>query len=270
MSRIELGTGIALEVQQFGAGPAVVLLHGGAMTQRVWDHQAAAIMAHRRCISVDLRGAGASDKPPIGYSVGVFADDIASLIERMDLQQPTIVGHGLGAHVALHLVAVRPELVGALVLVAAAPWFVGERDAAGGGFPAALWSRMQGDASYDRAQADLALIDETYFYRRPSEGLRLWCLAMALEWPLPVFAQLADSLGDVDHRRALPSIVVPVLLIHGRHDRKTRYEGAEYLAEHLPNARLVTLEESAHCPHLEEPERFNAALVSFLDEVSTV
>ena len=91
---------------------------------------------------------------------------------------------------------------------------------------------------------------------------------MAGEWPLPVFVQLAATLHEVDHRDALGSIDVPVLLLHGRHDRKTRYEGACYLARHLTDARLMTLERSAHCPHLEEPDAFNRALLSFLDEVT--
>jgi pimeloyl-ACP methyl ester carboxylesterase len=83
-----------------------------------------------------------------------------------------------------------------------------------------------------------------------------------------VFAQLAGTLRDLDHRDTLASIDVPVLLLHGRHDEKTRYDGAEYLLTHLPRARLVTLEGSAHCPHLEEPESFTEALLAFLDEVT--
>lgn len=268
MARIELPSGVALEVQEFGTGPAVVLLHGGAMTHRVWDHQVAAIMSRCRSLAVDLRGTGASDKPPSGYSVDVFADDIAALVERMSLERPTIVGHGLGAHVALHLAVNRRGLAGALVLVAAAPWFVGDRDATSGGFPDELWSRMQREAGVDRAHADLALIDDTFFHRPPSEALRLWCLSMALEWPLPVFTQLAATLGDVDHRDALAGVTVPVLLVHGRHDRKTRFHGALELAGRLPDAHLVTFEHSAHCPHLEEPQRFNEQLCAFLDRVS--
>jgi pimeloyl-ACP methyl ester carboxylesterase len=56
---------------------------------------------------------------------------------------------------------------------------------------------------------------------------------------------------------------------HGRHDRKTRYEGAAYLAERLPDARLVTFEDSAHCPHVGEAQRFNAVLLEFLRPASS-
>lgn len=268
MARIALGTGVALEVEEFGSGPAVVLLHGGAMTHRVWEHQAAALMSRYRSVTVDLRGAGGSDKPPTGYSVDVFAADVAAVVDVLGLERPVVVGHGLGSHVALRLAATRPGLVRALCLAAASPWFVGDRDAAAGGFPDELWERMRSDAARNRAQADLDLIDREFFHREPGEALRAWCLQMAWEWPLPVFAQLAPTLRDLDHRETLASIAVPVLLLHGRHDRKTRFEGAEYLRQHLPDAMLVTLEESAHCPHLEEPEAFNEALLAFLEEVT--
>lgn len=268
MTRVALDTGVAVEVQEYGAGPPVVFVHGGAMTHRVWDHQLAAAMRSHRAVAYDLRGTGGSDKPPAGYSVDAFADDLAALVARLDLARPAIVGHGLGSHVALRLAATRPDVPGRLVLAAAAPWFVGDRGA-GGGFPDALWERMQSGAARNRAQADLELIDREFFHREPGDALRAWCLQMALEWPLPVFLQLAASLGEVDHRNALGAIAAPVLLIHGRHDRKTRYEGAAYLAEHLPDARLVTFEDSAHCPHVEEPERFNAVLLDFLRPASS-
>jgi non-heme chloroperoxidase len=267
VARIPLETGVALEVEEFGSGPPVVLVAGGAMTHRVWDHQAAALMRRYRSVALDLRGSGGSDKPASGYSVDVFAADLEALIEVLGLQRPVVLGHGLGSHVALRLAATQPGLVGGLALAAAAPWFVGDRNGVGGGFPDDLWKRMLGGAARNRAQADLDLIDAEFFHRDPGEGMRAWCLQMAAEWPLPVFAQLAPTLRELDHRDALAAIAQPVLLLHGRHDRKTRYEGAEYLARQLPDARLVTFEESAHCPHLEEPEAFNRAVLEFLDRV---
>ena len=269
MARVSLSTGVALEVEEFGSGPPVVLVPGGAMTHRVWDHQVGALRRRYRSLAVDLRGSGASDKPPSGYSVDHFATDLAALIEQLGLERPVVVGHGLGSHVALRLAATRPGLVAGLALVSAAPWFVGERQDAAGGFPEDLWKRMQGGAARNRAQADLDLIDEAFFHGDLGEGMRLWCLGMAAEWPLAVFAQLAETLPQLDHRGVVASIDVPVLLLHGRHDEKTRYDGATYLLEHLPRARLVTLEQSAHCPHLEEPGRLNEALLEFLEDVAT-
>lgn len=123
---------------------------------------------------------------------------------------------------------------------------------------------MRSGLAVNRAQADIDVIDQQYFHRPPGEGMRFWCLQMALQWPLAVLNQLVASMSGLDHREALRHIDLPVLIAHGRHDRKNRYEGGVYLAEHLRNAHLVTFEESAVCPHLEEVPRFNDLLAEFL------
>lgn len=264
MSRVVLGSGVGLEVQDLGAGRPVVFLPGGAMTHRVWDHQVAGLMGEVRCLAVDPRGCGRSDVPNGDYSVDVYADDVADLAATLGLGGVIVVGHGLGAHVALRTFARHRGLLAGLVLISAAPWFVGERGDQAGGFPDDLWATMRTTAMEDRANADLRLIDDTFFHRAPSEAMRFWCLSMALEWPLPVFAALAPTLAAVDHRELLGEVDVPVLLLHGRHDTKMRYEGAIELVEALSDARLVTLEDSAHVPHLEQPTEVTEAIADFL------
>lgn len=262
MSLVEVAPGVRLQVEQEGAGDPVILVQGGGMTHAVWDHQVPALSREFRTVTYDFRGTGRSDRAPGGYSVDVFAEDLKHLMSVLDIERATIVGYALGAHVAFRLAAISPESVGRLVLVAGAPWFVNPGD--GGGLPPELWARMKSQSSTDRAQADLALIDHELFHRPPSEGMRLWCAQMAFTWPLPVFTQLAATLSEVNHVDGLASIDVPTLVVHGRHDCKTPYEGALYLAERIRGARLVTMEDSAHCPPLEEVEAFNSVLLEFL------
>lgn len=264
-AHVEVDAGVRLYVQQFGAGPSVVFVHAGGMTHAAWDHQVGALSDRFHTVTYDIRGVGASDKPSAGYSIDVLAHDLGLLIQRLGLQRPMLVGHGVGAHVALRLVSNQQGLIERLVLVSGAPWSVGDREVAGG-ISQALWKTMQQGLAVNRAQADLDLIDGQYFHRPPSEGMRLWCLQMALQWPLAVLNQLVADMSAVDHRDALKGLTLPVLVAHGRHDRKNRYEGGVYLAEHLRNARLVTFEGSAVCPQLEEVARFNSALTNFLLE----
>jgi non-heme chloroperoxidase len=267
-TRVEVEPGVCLHVQQFGSGEPVVFVHAGGMTHAAWDHQVGALASQFRTIAYDFRGVGASDVPPTGYSIDALAQDLRRLIERLELSTPMMVAHGVGAHVALRLVSGCPGLIDRLVLVSAAPWSVGDRGAEGG-ISQSLWETMQAGLAVDRAQADLDLIDQQYFHRPPSEGMRLWCLNMASQWPLGVLRQLIDSMSAIDHRAALPHMDLPVLVAHGRHDRKNRYEGGVYLAEHLPHASLVTFEESAVCPQLEEVRRFNGILSEFLGSKAT-
>lgn len=262
MSFVEVAPDVRLYVEEDGDGRPVILIHGGSMTHSGWDHQVPALSREFRTITYDFRGIGRSDRPSHGYSIDVFAEDLQMLIEELGATGAAVVGYALGAHVALRLVATAPHLVSRLVLVSAAPWFV---NADGdGGFPPELWAEMKRRAATDRAQADLALIDGQYFHRPASEGMRLWCAQMAFTWPLPVFEQLAATLPEINHDAALGAIDVPTLIIHGRHDRKNRYEGGAYLAGKIRGARMVTMEESAHCPLLEEVQDFNTVLLDFL------
>ena len=73
----------------------------------------------------------------------------------------------------------------------------------------------------------------------------------------------AASMRQIDHRERLPRIACPVVIAQGRHDRKQRYEGAIYLANAMPNARLKTFENSAHMPAIEEIDEFNRTLLEF-------
>lgn len=262
---VEISPGLRLFVQQFGSGPAVVFVHAGGMTHEAWDHQVGALMGRYRTVAYDFRGIGASDRPPSGYGIDDLAEDLHALIQKLELGSPAVVAHGVGAHVALRLAAVHPKQVSRLALVSAAPWAVGDRSGSGG-IPNALWSSMQSGLAKNRAQADLDLIDQQYFHQDPGEGMRLWCFRMALQWPLAVLNQLIAGFSSVDHRDALGKLRMPVLVMHGRHDKKNRYAGGVYLAEHIPNARLVTFEDSAVCPQLEEVEQFNRVLAEFLAE----
>jgi pimeloyl-ACP methyl ester carboxylesterase len=69
----------------------------------------------------------------------------------------------------------------------------------------------------------------------------------------------------VDLAPILGDIKAPTLILHGEHDRKQRYSGVEHLAKCIPGARIVTFAESAHMPHLEEPEKFNRVLIDFVE-----
>lgn len=263
MAQVEIGPEVSLYVEDFGEGPPVVFVTGVGVTHAFWEQQVGALVDSFRTISYDHRGSGGSSKPPSGYSVEIWAEDLRALIGALELDSPTLVGHGVGAHVALRYAATDPGTLANLVLVSGAPWFLGDREQQGG-FSEDFWEQLKASWLRNRPQSELDLADAYYFHTDPGEAMRMAALQMALTWPLPVYLELGRTLPAVDHRDALASIEVPALVIHGRHDEKNRYEGGVYLAEHLPNAELVTLEDSAHCPNLEEPRRVGEALRAFL------
>src|SRR5690348_3753826 len=104
-----------------GAGPLVVLLHGFPEFWWAWRHQIVDLAdAGFRVVAPDLRGYGASDKPPRGYDALTLAADIAGLVRAVGERDAVVVGHGWGGHVAWTLASAHPAVVRRLVVVGSA------------------------------------------------------------------------------------------------------------------------------------------------------
>jgi pimeloyl-ACP methyl ester carboxylesterase len=266
----EAADGVRLYHHDFGEGPAVVFTPSGSQTHRMWESQVGALSAEYRTVAYDWRGTGLSDKPRTGYTVDAAAADLCALIERLGLAPATLVGHGIGNHLGILVATRRPDLVSGLVLASAAPWFTGTHDGVAGGLsPAFLDLLARGsqlsDArgmTYPDVWAELS--ERLLFHRPQSAALHQSVLEQALAWPQFVVNAYAKSLRGLDHRERLPLIQCPALVIQGRHDRKSLYAGAEYMARQIRNARLVVLEDSGHMVQTEEINAFNRALLAFL------
>ena len=110
--------GIRLHVAEAGDGPLVVLLHGFPQFWWMWRHQLTGLAdAGYRAVAPDLRGYGASDKPPRGYDSVTLAADIAGLIRALGEREAVVVGHDWGGHLAWTLAAQHPRLVRKLVVL---------------------------------------------------------------------------------------------------------------------------------------------------------
>jgi pimeloyl-ACP methyl ester carboxylesterase len=110
--------GVALAVREWaGRGPAVVCVHGLTANHTSWAPLAEALAPEFRVVAYDLRGRGESDKPAAGYGLEPHARDLVALLDSLGLRRAVLVGHSLGAHVALRFAATRPERVRRLVLI---------------------------------------------------------------------------------------------------------------------------------------------------------
>ncbi|HSE04863.1 MAG TPA: alpha/beta hydrolase [Methylomirabilota bacterium] len=98
-------------------GPAVVCIHGLTANHTCWASVADVLAPAHRLLAYDLRGRGESDKPDKGYSLAHHGDDLIGLLDHFGLERAVLVGHSLGAHIAVRFAAVHPERVAKLVLV---------------------------------------------------------------------------------------------------------------------------------------------------------
>jgi pimeloyl-ACP methyl ester carboxylesterase len=263
----EVSSGVRVYYEDFGSGEPIVFICGAHLTHKSWESQVAALATDFRTVTFDWRGTGESDKPRTGYTGELVTADCCALIEKLGLAPAVLVGHGLGAHIALLAAEKRADLVKGLFLTGAAPWFSGEREGMIGGVSEDFLRFIisaQDRVGVPYAQTCFELGDKWVFHRRQSPGVYHAMLEQALQWPQYVINAYAGSMRSIDHRLRAAHIRCPTVLAQGRHDRKQRYEGAVHLARMINGARLVTLENSATMANVEEVDEFNAALRDFL------
>ncbi len=119
--RVVRANGIALHVAEVGSGPLVLLVHGFPQFWWAWHHQLVELAeAGYRAVAVDLRGYGASDKPPRGYDSMTLAADMAALVTSLGEAQAMVVGHDVGGTLAWTMAARHPQVVRSAVVLGAA------------------------------------------------------------------------------------------------------------------------------------------------------
>ncbi|WP_343051783.1 alpha/beta fold hydrolase [Pseudaquabacterium terrae] len=228
-----------LDIECLGRGPRVLALHGIQGTRAAWLPVARRLAAHARFVLPNLRGRGRAPRGrgPGDYTLDAYAGDAAAAIERHAAGAPYfLAGWSMGVSVALALLDRRPELRPAgLILLSGTPclaqarWFDGE----GAALLAAVAAREHRLGLLQAADHD----------------------AVAFTW---------RAICLTDQRPLLPRIDGPALLLHGSADTDSPHEHARWLAEGLPQARLVTLAGAGHALLTEHTERVAAEIESFL------
>lgn len=270
MPYFDASDGCSLYYEDFGTGRPIVFVHGGGADHGIWDRQVAALADRHRTVCYDLRGVGRSATQPSDFTVERAAADLGELVDALGLHDGVVVTHGFGGHITLRAFRDRPDLTAGLVLVAAAPWFQGgPTDGSDhvGGFSPELTERITAGMTQSRAEAHWYLSDNFYYAEPSPMWTKIEDVVGALQWPSYVHKKLLESLAGVDHTEYLPTIAASTLLVHGRHDRKNRFEGAAVLEQRIPHAKLVVFEHSAHSPFAEEPERFNSTVAEFVESL---
>ncbi len=261
---VEAASGVRVFVQDLGAGPPLVLVHGFALNSRSWEYQAGAFArAGFRVVAPDLRGFGWSDKPLGPYTYDAFAGDVAAVLEALDLRGVTLLGHSLGGAIALHTAAVHPGRIAKLVLAAAAAPVGARRPDYHYGPPPSALQPFIDLLARDRPAA-LAAFARTFFHTAVSPPFAQWFQDLNLEaapWAsLAAFALLRDT----DLRADLPRVRVPTLVVQGLDDQVTlKALTGDRLATGIAGARYVTYPDCGHGVWYDQRDRFNRDVLAF-------
>jgi pimeloyl-ACP methyl ester carboxylesterase len=251
-----------------GSGPPIAFVHAGIADGRMWDPQWAALGERYRLLRMDLPGFGRS---PIERPALTYARDVAALLDELGDDPACLVGASMGGRVALEVAVARPDLVRALVLVAA-------------GLPGTEWSEAvaaYGDAEDEAvSRGDLDGATELNLrmwvdgpHRRPDEvdpAVRAAVAEMqreAFELQAPEWERLEEDMLVPDVADRLGDVRAPTLVVLGELDVDEKHRTAERFAAEIPDARLVFIPDAAHLPSLERPEVFDDLVLEFLARV---
>ncbi len=208
-----------------GAGKPVVFSHGWPLNADAWDEQAFFEASHGyRAITHDRRGHGRSSQPWDGNDMDHYADDLADLIEALDLHDAVLVGHSTGGgEVARYIGRHGTARVSGAVLVGAVPPLMLKTPANPGGLPMAVFDEIRGGLLKDRSQFYKDLSAPFYGANRPgstvSQGLRDAFWSMSMQVGFRAAYDCVKAFSETDQTEDLKKIDVPTLIVHGDDDQ---------------------------------------------------
>jgi pimeloyl-ACP methyl ester carboxylesterase len=254
---VPLSTGIRVHLAEHGtaSGAPVVFLHGWPDSWFSFSRVLPLLPDALRCIAFDQRGFGESDHPESGFTFPGLAADAVALLDALDIERATIVGHSFGSSVARRVAIASRERLRRLVLIGsgfgrATPMTEGLQAAVRGlpdPIPEAFAREFQASTAYRPLPPE-------FFDRIVAESLKI---------PPRLWPVMVDALAEYDATTRLGELRAPTQLLWGDHDVLfSRSEQDQFLAA-VPSARLKVYEETGHCPNWERPEDVAADIASF-------
>jgi non-heme chloroperoxidase len=273
MGTITTADGTQIFYKDWGTGQPVVFSHGWPLNADAWDDQAMLVADNGyRAVAHDRRGHGRSSQPWTGNELDTYADDLAQLIETLDLREVVLVGHSTGGgEVTRYLGRHGTDRVARLVLLGAIPPLMLKTDANPDGTPIEAFDAIRQGVSGDRSQFYQDLSEPFYGANRPgnqvSQGMRdsfwLWSMQVGLKGAYDCI----KAFSETDLTEDLQQIDVPTLIVHGDDDQIVPIDASARRAVEL--VKDATLKVYPGAPHglaqvAPTKDQFNTDLLAFL------
>ncbi|SOY60104.1 non-heme chloroperoxidase (Chloride peroxidase) (CPO-F) (Chloroperoxidase F) [Cupriavidus taiwanensis] len=272
MSFITSKDGTRIFYKDWGSGRPVVFSHGWPLNADAWDAQMLFLVQQGfRVIAHDRRGHGRSDQPAQGNDMDTYADDLAALLDALDLQDATLVGHSTGGgEVARYIGRHGTRRVARAVLIGAVPPVMLKTPAYPNGLPMAVFDGIRKGVADNRSQFYRDLAVPFFGFNRDgaqaSQGTidAFWAQGMAGG----IVGQYAciREFSEVDYTEDLKKIDVPTLLLHGDDDQIVPIgNSARLSAEIVKDATLKVYPGASHGMCVTNADQVNADLLAFLN-----
>lgn len=262
---------ILIYYKDWGSGQPIVFSHGWPLDADAWEDQMFFLSSHGyRCIAHDRRGHGRSSQPWNGNDLDTYADDLAELINVLDLKDAVLVGHSTGGgEVARYLGKHGSKQVAKAVLIGAIPPLMLKTDKNPGGLPIKVFDDIRNGLLKDRSQFFKDLSMPFYGANRPnsnvSQGLRDFFWLQGMLTSFKAAYDCVKAFSETDLTEDLKKIDVPTLLIHGDDDQIVPIDDSSRLSVKLiKNAELKEYKGAPHGLCSTHKDQVNKDLLDFI------
>jgi non-heme chloroperoxidase len=253
-----LGTGPLVHYAEQGdpGGEPIVFVHPHADSWFSFSRVLSLLPARYHAYALDQRGHGDSERPACCYGIDDLAADIVAFLDAVGITRATLVGHSASGFIVRRVAETHPDRVARLVLINGAV-----------ALPTQVRREMQAAVRALRDPLPVAFVRELHAsvaHVPLPEPIFERLVAQSLKAPARVWRDGLEGLLGFDDAAELGRIVAPTLLMWGERDGLFSQEEQKRLAAAIPGARLRTIPETGHSPHLERPERVADGLDAFL------
>ncbi|WP_028595267.1 alpha/beta fold hydrolase [Paenibacillus assamensis] len=267
---IEVEKGIHVFVEDINPGgqtnKTIFFVHGWPLNHNMFQYQYNVLPQHGiRCVCMDIRGNGQSDKPWGGYTFDRLADDIAVVLETLRLENITLLGFSVGGAITIRYMSrYKGRRVSKLALVdAVSPSFVKDADSPYG------VPREQADALIKQMYVNLPVflsgLSPSFFNRNLGNATNDWFVNMALDSASYALIKLLQAAANENVEKDLSQIQAPTAIFHGVHDQLIPYKSAELTNQRMKNSKLFPLTNSGHGAPICQADELNKLLIDFVN-----
>ena len=271
VNSITVKDGTVIHFKDWGTGTPVVFSHGWPLQGDAWEDQMMFLASHGyRVIAHDRRGHGLSSQPWQGNDMDTYADDLAALLDTLDIKGATLVGHSTGGGEVAHYIGRHGEKrVAKAVLVGAVPPQMVQSPTNPGGLPMSVFDGIRAGVLADRSQFFKDLSGPFYGANRPgskvTQGQRDTFWLQGMQCGIKNAYDCIKEFSEVDYTADLKKITVPTLVVHGSDDQIVPIDASgKASAKIIKHAKLIIYEGAPHGLPTTHRDRLNEDLLAFI------